>query len=244
MSFIDKFLDITNNIPREIVRLLKLYKFVEERFCEINTSLKGLRNRYLNSIKTKDSKDSEIKIQIDKYYKELLSLSDYKQNLIKDIEYILENHFSKKLPQIIEEGQKECKEQIISSNLNLPYGANSFTNSIYNNATNEDKSISEINEKGILGNKTKKPTKKKNKLKNINSPEYSEDLAINQEENEVYCICNGASNGEMMIECDDCGKWFHHACVNITPGKEPDKWSCQNCSNSKHVKKKKKEKKQ
>ena len=247
-SFIDKFLDITNNLPREIIRTLKLYKFVEERSRDINTSLKKLRNDYLknlNSIKIKDFKEQEIKNKIDNYYKELLSLSDYKQNLIKDLEYILDNNFLKKLPPIIEEGQKECKEQLASSNLNLPYGANSFTNSIYNNATNEEKSISEFNEKGekILGYKTKRPNKKKNKLKNSINPEYSEEIGINQEENEVHCICNGASYGD-MIECDDCGKWFHYECVGITKGQEPETWSCINCKDNKPNKKKKKEKKQ
>ena len=41
MSFIDKFLDTTANLPREIVRLLKLYKFVEQRSRNINESLKN-----------------------------------------------------------------------------------------------------------------------------------------------------------------------------------------------------------
>ena len=244
MSFIDKFLDLTNNLPREIVRLLKLYKSIEEYSREINTLLKGLRIKYLNAMKTKDSKENEIKIQTEKYYKELLNLSDYKQNLIKELEYNIENNFLKKLPSIIEEGQKECKEQLASSNLNLPYGANSFTNSIYNIATNEEKSMSEFNEKGFLGNKTKRPNKKKNKLKNtINNLEYSEDLAINQEDNEVHCICGGTSYGD-MIECDDCGKWFHYECVGITKGQEPETWSCINCKDNKPNKKKKKEKKQ
>ena len=54
MSFIDKFLDVTTNLPREIVRTLKLYKFVEERSRNINTNLKNLRAKYLKEIKEKD----------------------------------------------------------------------------------------------------------------------------------------------------------------------------------------------
>ena len=60
---------------------------------------------------------------------------------------------------IIDEGQKECQEQLLSSNLNLPYGANSLTNSIYNKQTSEKKSLSEYGEKKkknekLLGHKT------------------------------------------------------------------------------------------
>ena len=120
-SFIDKFLDITNSLPREIIRILKLYKFVEERSRHINTSLKESRLKYLNKMKTNDTKEDEkMKNEIQNYYKELMDLSEYKQNLIKDLEFIIENDFLKKLPPIIEEGQKECKEQMATSNLNLP----------------------------------------------------------------------------------------------------------------------------
>ena len=40
MSFIDKFLDITTPLPREIVRFLKLYKTVEERCKDNDMKLK------------------------------------------------------------------------------------------------------------------------------------------------------------------------------------------------------------
>ena len=194
-------------------------------------------------MKTNDTKEDEkIKNEIQNYYEELMNLSEYKQNLIKDIEFIIDNDFLKKLPPIIEEGQKECKEQMATSNLNLPYGANSFTNSIYNNATNEDKSVSEFNEKNekMLGNKTKRVNKKKNKEKIINNG-YDE-IGINQEENDVHCTCNRESYGD-MIECDDCGRWFHYDCVNIKRGEEPDNWFCMACKQNKPNKKKKKEKK-
>ena len=84
-SFIDKFLDITSNLPREIIRILKLYKFVEERSRHINTTLKESRLKYLNKMKTNDTKEDEkIKNEIKNYYEELINLSEYKQNLIKE----------------------------------------------------------------------------------------------------------------------------------------------------------------
>ena len=47
-------------------------------------------------------------------------------------------------------------------------------------------------------------------------------------QDEVYCICGGRSYGK-MIACEnpDCRmKWFHFACVNLTPSTKPTgKWS-------------------
>ena len=47
-SFIDEFLDFTVNLPREIVRLLKLIKEVDEKSNEINLSLQENRKKYLS----------------------------------------------------------------------------------------------------------------------------------------------------------------------------------------------------
>ena len=44
-----------------------------------------------------------------------------------------------------------------------------------------------------------------------------------------------------MIECDNCGDWFHYECVNIKEGFEPEKWYCEDCD--KIIKKSEKPKK-
>lgn len=49
----------------------------------------------------------------------------------------------------------------------------------------------------------------------------------------VYCICQGRSYGKMIAcENEDCEmKWFHFACVNLTPSTKPTgKWYCPDCS--------------
>ena len=51
MSFIDNFLEVTNNLPRKIVRLLKLHRTVEIRSKTINENLKNLRDKYLKELK-------------------------------------------------------------------------------------------------------------------------------------------------------------------------------------------------
>ena len=248
MSFIDKFLDVTTNLPREIIRLLKLYKSVEERSRNLNTNLKNLRVRYLKEIKEKDQNTKEILIMIDKNYKELLTLSDYKQELIKELKYILEVDFLKKLGPIIEEGQKECqeiKDQLTSSNMNLPYGANSFANPNFTKPTIEEQSLSEFNEKKkksdkSLGIKTNRSNKSRIKKRNLeNSKYFGEEEEPIGEENEVFCTCKGQSYG-LMISCDHCKKWFHYGCVGIESGKEPKNWFCPDCQSSNNKKKKKK----
>jgi hypothetical protein len=251
MSFIDKFLDVTTNLPREIVRILKLYKSVEERSKKINDDLKNLREKYLKEIKeTKDTKENNnetILYTNEKYYKELLNLSDYKQSLIDELKFILENDFLKKLEPIIDEGQKECQEQLLSSNINLPYGANSFTNSIYNKQTSEERSLSEYGEKKkknekLLGQKTNRTNKNKSKKNLELNNEFSEDVLPDGEEFEVFCTCKRQSFGK-MIACETCGRWFHFGCVGIAENNEPEKWFCADCKasmNNNTVKKKKK----
>ena len=99
MSFIDKFLDITTPLPREIVRFLKLYKTVEERCKDNDMKLKNDREKYLQKLKEKGIKNNELntlKDKIDTLYKENLTLSDYKQEILKELSYIFENSFLNK----------------------------------------------------------------------------------------------------------------------------------------------------
>ena len=76
MSFIDKFLDTTAPLPREIVRFLKLYRVVEERSKDINTKLKTNRENYLQKLKEKENNSDLILLRnlIDNLYKENLTL--------------------------------------------------------------------------------------------------------------------------------------------------------------------------
>ena len=75
---------------------------------------------------------------IENYNKEILILSDYKLEIIKELKYIIESSFLNKLSPIIEEGNKELK------NLN---GETSFSNPKYldgkfcyiNNKINKEK---------------------------------------------------------------------------------------------------------
>ena len=87
MSFITNFLDITEKSRPEIIRILNLIQTVEKRTKEINIYLKNLRIGYLKDLEDKKEDNTE-KLNIDKtYYKELLNLSEYKQNLMNELNY-------------------------------------------------------------------------------------------------------------------------------------------------------------
>lgn len=251
MSFIDKFLDVTTPLPREIVRFLKLYKVVEERSKDLNSNLKKYRDIYLQKLKEKEMKSNDLislKNIIDNQFKESLTLSDYKLEILKELNYILEFSFLKKIDPIIEEGRKECQEQILSSNLNITYGTTPYPNPLYNKGNNDDLiSISDNNEKRkktdfkVLGNKK---NRQKNRTK-IQGSEFSEEAiqSLQEGENKIYCKCKRPSYGQ-MIECESCGEWFHYKCVGIQEGSEPLEWHCENCDKKlKKTESKKKKKK-
>ena len=56
-SFIEEFLDLTVNLPREIIRLLKLLREVDEKSNKINTFLKVKREKFISSMKTNQNND-------------------------------------------------------------------------------------------------------------------------------------------------------------------------------------------
>ena len=223
MSFIDKFLDVTANLPRKIIRILKLIKYVEELFKSKNNELNELRNKYIKSMKENNQNNEEI-LKLNKdYFKDLLNLSEYKQKLIEELKYILQEDFLKKLNPIIEEGQTELKEELISS-VN------------YNKTTNEEKNIPIFQEKNkknekLLGKKMNRHEKQHiERKKPPGTNEYLEDNIQNgDEDNKTYCICNKQSYGN-MIECDECLNWFHYACVGIPDNFQSESWICNECS--------------
>ena len=261
MNFIDKFLDLTAPLPRKLVRLLKLLKTVEELSKELKINLQKSREKHLQKLKENNLKNLESSSlkTIEKMHKELLNLSDYKKEIIKELKYIVENSFIEKLTPIIDEGQKEC-----DNNLNGIYG-NSFPNpdklttddyrsiSEYSNFKKKDDidSISITGTNSLLRNKKNRAKSIKNKKNNLGNPQdYSDEITQslqNDEKQKIYCSCKKSSYGE-MIECENpkCPhQWFHYSCVGITKGKEPPEWYCskkceEEAKNSKKGKNKKK----
>ncbi|CAI5747158.1 unnamed protein product [Peronospora destructor] len=72
------------------------------------------------------------------------------------------------------------------------------------------------------------------------------------EDNELYCICNLPSYGNMIAcdgkTCPNPSQWYHLECVGLADGRHPDTWLCPECdpkgftggSSNSHKKKKNK----
>ena len=236
MNYIEKFLQLTNQLPREFVRYLKLLRDVEGNFGDLKNKLKKSRESYLENLKKNSSENSlsnSLK-DIEKYNKEILELSDYKLEIVKELEYIIESTFLDKLSPIIDEGKKELnnlnRENNFSNNKNIDGKLSDINNNI--KKEKEDIDTTSVSSSQFLGKK-KDRMKSSKKKSNILSNKYSEEIKQSKNgEIEKYCKCNGVCFGK-MIECDNpnCekGQWFHLSCVGIKEGEEPDsssKWFC------------------
>ena len=245
MSFINKFLDLTESLPREIVRSLKLLKVVEDRSKELKDILQKKRELYLQALKEKSSKKNITLKSLKQLHKDLLSLSDYKLQLIKEIKYIIETSFINKLSPIIEEGQKEVQEQLLTNNsnkINIINVQNTVSNKII---IDEDKNLNEIKTTGkdhVYGTAAKKfLCKKKSRGRSLKNKKNKEELTTESSNKnldniklDVYCKCKRESYGK-MIQCEnpDCGEWFHYECIGIKEGSEPEEWYCsEKCKRS------------
>ena len=218
--FINKFLELAEPIPRKLIRHLKLLKEVEKISYNLNETLKERREQYLEKLREKSLKRNITLKSIKTLYKELLSLSDYKTEIINEIKYILENEFVNKINPIIEEGQNELELNIKK----ITYEDNNTT-SVTDNEINPKKLLNKKRNKSYI-KKSKEKEKEKEKenihIENINKIRDLRDLK------DVYCKCKRESYGK-MIQCDnpDCGEWFHYECIGLKENYEPkEEWFC------------------
>lgn len=166
MSFIDKFLDLTSPLPREIIRYLHLLKELEKRYKDNKTTLRKKRESFLHKLKTNNipsnMESQRILSEIEKNHEDLLSLSNYKKEIIKHIQEILKKSFLEKLNPIIEEGKKECEEEI-NKNITSPIN-NIYKNSTISTINNSNNTIiiktSNLNSNNINMNNISDKTKK------------------------------------------------------------------------------------
>ena len=237
MSFIHKFLDLVERLPRHIVRLLYLYKEVEERYSELNSTLERKREIYLRNLKERAAKKNVTLKSLKLIQKELISLSDYKIELLKELKYSVQSSFLDKLPPILKEGKKEVQEQLTSKSHNKMTSTISLSSKLYydedkkniekksvdRNDRNQDNNS--LNSSKLLNKKKHRPkTLKKTKedLSSESSNKILEDIKL-----DVYCKCKRESYGK-MIQCDnpECAEWFHYECIGIKEGNEPKEWYC------------------
>ena len=221
-TFVNKFLELAEPLPRKLIRHLKLLKEVERISYNLNQSLKERREQYLEKLREKSLKRSITLKSIKSLYKEVLSLSDYKLELIKEIKYILENEFVEKLNPIIEEGKTELE----SNNKKITF---EDTNSITTDTeANSKKFLNKKKNRSVKKSKEREKEKEKEKEKeNIHIENNIHNHKI-RDLKDVYCKCKRESYGK-MIQCDnpDCGEWFHYECIGLKENYEPkEEWFC------------------
>ena len=226
-TFVNKFLELAEPLPRKLIRHLKLLKEVERISYNLNQSLKERREQYLEKLREKSLKRSITLKSIKSLYKEVLSLSDYKLELIKEIKYILENEFVEKLNPIIEEGKTELE----SNNKKITF---EDTSSITTDTeANSKKFLNKKKNRSVKKSKEREKEKEKEKEKeNIHIENNIHNHKI-RDLKDVYCKCKRESYGK-MIQCDnpDCGEWFHYECIGLKENYEPkEEWFCSDkCS--------------
>ena len=44
----------------------------------------------------------------------------------------------------------------------------------------------------------------------------------------MYCPCKKPDSFQNMIQCDQCGVWFHYTCAKVIKAPDDD-WFCSNC---------------
>ena len=223
-TFINKFLELAEPIPRRLIRHLKLLKEVEKISYNLNQALKERREQYLEKLREKSLKRNITLKSIKSLYKEVLALSDYKLELINEIKYILQNEFVDKLNPIIE----EVKEELYMNNKKITFDDNTTTT---DNDTNSRKLLSKKKNRSMKKNKEKEKEKDKdNKEKekeNIHIENNNHNKII-RDLKDVYCKCKRESYGK-MIQCDnpECGEWFHYECIGLKESYEPkEEWFC------------------
>lgn len=254
MSFIDEFLDFTSILPRDVIRLLKLIKEVDEKSVETNKKLTDSRKLYLSKQKTKSGeKDiNDLYNTIHSNYLTAISLSLTKEEIIKELQYLLFTHNLENLSRIIEKGEKECaaNAQINLTNGITPQSAPLSFLADSKQSIEDNFSISALSSKKnknlkdskLLGKKKNRLKQAKNKkngnnqitLNSVDIPQpIDSDIAhageIGEGLEQVYCFCKGPSYGN-MIECDNLKcpiQWFHYDCVGITvKPNDSEKWFC------------------
>lgn len=54
-----------------------------------------------------------------------------------------------------------------------------------------------------------------------------------EKDQEVACGCNGQGEDSSLVQCDDCHRWYHLACIGVSDpaelGNEEDPWYCRDC---------------
>jgi hypothetical protein len=91
-QIIEDFIEHSTTIPREVIRVCKLIKEVDEITNEKIAELDKKRHKFLQNKKLKSENLTDLKAEIDKDHKYLMELNDYKIEHLKELEYVVKTH--------------------------------------------------------------------------------------------------------------------------------------------------------
>lgn len=101
-QIIEDFIDHSTSVPRDVIRICKLLKQIDETSNKLNVSLDQNRQYYLANKKGKSENLEQIKIKIDSEHKKLIELNEYKVEQIKELEFIIQAHMTELSSSIVE----------------------------------------------------------------------------------------------------------------------------------------------
>jgi hypothetical protein len=89
---IEDFIEHSVTVPREVIRLCKLIKEVDDVSNQKMVELTKNRQKFLQNKKVKAENLTDLKSEIDKDHKYLLELNDYKIKHLQELEFIVKSH--------------------------------------------------------------------------------------------------------------------------------------------------------
>ena len=71
----------------------------------------------------------------------------------------------------------------------------------------------------------------------VHIPEVNRLKVIIEDKGARHCVCGGPSDGQFMLCCDKCERWFHGSCMNLTKESSDDlkNWLCAPCAGNEQV---------
>ncbi|CAH0486487.1 hypothetical protein KXD40_007546 [Peronospora effusa] len=157
--------------------------------------------------------------------------------------------------------EKECKAQAAAEkakrkstsrkrqrdhSVSVPSGRNVSNNSSHNTSNgnagnshgignNHSRGASNSHNSRNHGNEGRKAPSSSSKHSNASGSKTKKTKkdADTGEDNELYCICNLPSYGNMIAcdgkSCPNPSQWYHLECVGLADGRHPDTWLCPEC---------------
>ncbi len=252
-QYIEDFVDQSFTIPRDIIRACKLIEEIDDMSNKLSKKLAENRKTYLQNKRNKSEKLDDLRNAIDKDYQTLLQLNEQKVSNINEIDFLSKVHLED-LEKVIDKYKSEFASENWNTAQEPEQLANSFVNQSFKNEKDKFKhslnksfnnvSLNGTNHVSISNDKKKRKINGYDSQLEINKQNFDEGTSNyfsenNQENNELYCICQGISYGD-MVGCDNptCKyQWFHFGCVNLE-SQPKGKWFCSEECRDKDKKKK------